>query len=186
MLAVGRVAAANTLYVAFRGTASWDDAVADADIHPDEKPAIPGGKVHSGFNKRSAFVPLKQILHCAEKEDCQTIITCGHSLGGAVSSIAAIDLVIHLGKNPDNRVFNITFGSPFFGNKSVRKTCKEEQYEQNLLHYVGHQDVVPGILLLGHTISLLRIWVHSNMNHATGEQLYCHTLYTFQNYRWSL
>ena len=35
MLAVGMVATANTLYVAFRGTASWDDAVADADIHPD-------------------------------------------------------------------------------------------------------------------------------------------------------
>ena len=72
MIAVGKVGEANTLYVAFRGTATWEDAVTDVDIHLKEKPSIPGGKVHSGFDKRAATVPLEQILHCAREENCHS------------------------------------------------------------------------------------------------------------------
>ena len=174
MLAVGTVGDTNTLYVAFRGTATWKDAVTDADIHLKEKPSIPGGKVHSGFDERASTVPLDQILHCAQEENCQTIITCGHSLGGAVSAITAIDLMIHLGPDPDIKVFNITFGSPFFANDSVRQTCKRGQYERHMLHYVGHQDVVPGILSLGHTIQEISRRIQSTMNNATGKRVSCH------------
>ena len=173
MLAVGKVKETNTLYVAFRGTATWKDAVTDADIHLKEKPSILGGKVHSGFDKRAATVPLEQILHCAREENCQTIITCGHSLGGAVSSLTAIDLMIRLGPDPETTVFNITFGSPFFANETVRQTCKREQYERNMLHYVGHQDVVPGILSMGHTIQEISRRIQTTMNSATGRRHSC-------------
>ena len=155
MLAVGDVGGKRTLYVAFRGTASWEDAVADMDIKLRTKDAIPGGRFHSGFDKRASVLPMQHIEFCARQEDCETIVTCGHSLGGAVSSISAINLMLHLGKNTDLAVFNITFGSPFFANDTVRKKCKEERFDQRMIHYVGHKDIVPGLLSLGHTIAEL-------------------------------
>ena len=153
-----------TLYVAFRGTASWKDAVADLDIKLRTKDAIPGGKFHSGFDKRSRVLPMQHIEFCARQEDCETIVICGHSLGGAVSSISAIDLMLHLGTSKELAVYNITFGCPFFANETVRKKCKEERFDQRMIHYVGHKDIVPGILSLGHTIAELE----RKLNDATG------------------
>ena len=164
MLAVGMVAEKRTLYVAFRGTTSWDDAVTDMDIKMGTKDAMPGGLFHSGFNKRSGQLPSQLILHCAEKEGCETVITCGHSLGGAVSSISYIDLMLHLGKNADLVVNNITFGSPFFANETVRKKCKDERFDQRMIHYVGHNDIVPGVLSLGHMVAELQ----RRLNEVTG------------------
>ena len=68
MLAVGLVAEKKTLYVAFRGTSSWDDAVTDMDIKLGTKDALPGGLFHSGFNKRAGQLPSQLILHCAKEE----------------------------------------------------------------------------------------------------------------------
>ena len=164
MLAVGDVGGERTLYVAFRGTASWKDAVADLDIKLRTKDAIPGGKFHSGFDKRSRALPMQHIEFCARKEECKTIVTCGHSLGGAVSSISAVDLMLHLGKSTDLAVYNITFGSPFFANETVRKKCLQERFVHRMIHYVGHKDIVPGILSLGHTIAELE----RKLNDATG------------------
>ena len=164
VLAVGKVGEKRTLYVAFRGTASWDDAVADLDIALRAKDAIPGGKFHSGFDRRSSVLPMEHIVSCARMEDCDTIITCGHSLGGAVSSITAIDLKLHLGKKTDLAVYNITFGSPFFANDVVRQKCKDERFDHHMIHYVGHKDIVPGILSLGHTIAELE----RKLNDLTG------------------
>ena len=174
VLAVGRVGDRNTLYVSFRGTATWDDVIADAEIAPKSKDAIPGGKFHAGFDKRADTVPVKQILHVAVHEKCETIVTCGHSLGGAVSAITYVNLMIHQSdvKNclgQDANVFNITFGSPFFANKTVRDVCKRERFDQRMLHYVGHQDVVPGILSLGHTIAQLKKRSESLLTSITGE-----------------
>ena len=164
MLAVGNVGEKRTLYVAFRGTASWEDALADLDIKLRTKDAIPGGKFHSGFKKRSSVLPMQHIVFCVRQEKCQTIILCGHSLGGAVSAISAIDLMLHLGKSSDLVVYNITFGSPFFANETVRKKCKEDRFDQRMIHYVGHKDIVPGILSLGHTIAELE----RRLNNVTG------------------
>ena len=138
--------------------------MADMDINLRTKDAIPGGRFHSGFDKRSSVLPMQHIISCARQEGCKTIIACGHSLGGAVSSISAIDLMLHLGKNTALVVYNITFGSPFFANETVRKMCQQERFDHHMIHYVGHKDIVPGILSLGHTIAELE----RKLNDATG------------------
>ena len=84
--------------------------------------------------------------------------------GGTVASISAIHLMLHLGKNTDLAVFNITFGSPFFANETVRKKCKEERFDQRMIHYVGHKDIVPGVLSLGHMVAELQ----RRLNEVTG------------------
>ena len=156
IIAVGTVNGKDTLYVAYRGTATWKDGIVDVDIVMQKEPKIPGGRVHSGFNRRSKqTVRVKDILHCAPIANCETIITCGHSLGGAVSSITALDLLQFLGKNAEIKVHNITFGAPFFANEAVRKFCEVEDLDQHLLHYVSYEDIVPGLLSLGHTSRII-------------------------------
>jgi hypothetical protein len=149
ILAVGEVDNTNVLYVAYRGTDSRGDFMADINIRLKEKDNMPGAKFHAGFEERSNTVPVEYILMCAEKEDCQTIVTCGHSLGGAVSSIIALDLM----KNTSKQVYNITFGAPFFGNETARKACGA--FKKLIVHYVDCKDIVPGLLSLEHTTSIL-------------------------------
>ena len=143
--------------------------------------AFPGGKFHSGFHKRSkTTVAVRHILDCAEKADCETIITCGHSLGGAVSSVTTINLLLALEPNSSTAVHNITFGAPFFTNERVRKACQQQRpgtsrgtIDQNMLHYVSHKDIVPGLLSLGHTAQVIK-------KHITGKPYLLH-FYKFVN-----
>ena len=156
ILAVGRVNNKDTLYVAYRGTTTWSAAIADADIALQKEPRIPGGRIHSGFSKRSRETArARDIVYCATIANCETIITCGHSLGGAVSSVSALDLLQFLGKDTEIKVHNITFGAPFFANQPVRKFCETKDFAQHFLHYVSCEDIVPCLLSLGHTCRII-------------------------------
>ena len=154
LVAVGDVGNEDTLYVVFRGSKSRDDFMADIDIKQTEKKNFPG-LYHSGFEERSQTVSSEYILECAEETGCRNIVTCGHSLGGSVSSIVALDLM-RRGDQEEVRIYNITFGSPFFGNEDVQKMCKAEKFARNILHYVDYRDIVPGLLSLGHTTYILK------------------------------
>ena len=61
LLAVGRVEDQNVLYAAFKGTKTWKDAMADADIEQIHRDDIPGGTFHSGFERRTKVLPWKQL-----------------------------------------------------------------------------------------------------------------------------
>ena len=149
MVAVGSIAEGkNTLYVAFRGCQSKDDFSSTLDITMVKSDH--GGKVHEGFLDRSRTLPTDYILKCSDAYDCDSIVTCGHSLGGAVSSILATELM----KITQKPVFNITFGAPLFCNRDFYKA--NENIEKNFLHYVNLDDVIPGILSLGNITSILK------------------------------
>ena len=104
------------------------------------------------------MVSVDDLLQYAQHFNCQTIITCGHSLGGAVSSIVALDLTERLKERNDFTVkaFNITFGAPSFGNRDVLKMCKETEMDKNIVNYTNVKDIVPGLLNLEHTFKVLR------------------------------
>ena len=157
LLAVGNTNDENTLYVTFRGTSSWDDIRDDLDVETQKMDSIPGGRFHSGFFRRAAKVSVEEIMEVAELKCCKTVVTCGHSLGGAVSSIVAINLLKYLEEreSEDVRVYNVTFGAPFFGNKVIKHFCNDHKIAEIMLHHVGHTDIVPAILSLGHTIRVL-------------------------------
>ena len=163
MLAVGEVDGSNVLYVAYRGSKSRSDFMADFDFKLRTKKGLPGGKYHAGFAERSETIKVDYILNCAQKKNCQTIVTCGHSLGGAVSSIVALNLMIKTVKD----VYNITFGAPLFANETVKKSCAES--ERRMVQYLNCEDIVPGLLSLEHTIS----WLKKTDIHLPGDIFIC-------------
>ena len=157
VVAVATVAEEQILYVAFRGSVTKDDWMADINIKGVTKPNM-AGLFHAGFLKRSETVSVDHLLQCADNYKCKTIITCGHSLGGAVSSIVALDLLKKLkdGNDTTIKAFNITFGAPSFGNETVLNMCKETLMDKVILNYTNVQDIVPGLLNLEHTTEVLK------------------------------
>lgn len=90
-----------TLYIAFRGTYSKDDAWIDSDFNKLGCDFLGGKCVHRGFLNR--YLQLKKDMNALIEEkvrqykdktnkDIKKIVVTGHSLGGALSTLAALDL----------------------------------------------------------------------------------------------
>ena len=102
-------------------------------------------KVHKGFNTY-ADLTLRMLLHSGSYEfleqfrrerDARLLLT-GHSLGGAVATIAGQRL-IDSGFNPD-RLQVITFGAPAVGNKAFKKMYGDRL---DLIRVTNSEDPVP-------------------------------------------
>lgn len=109
--------------LAFRGTEpdELSDIMADLNAFPDR--GVSGGWVHNGFQNELEKVWEQIKIHkSSHKDDCYFFIT-GHSLGGAMATLAAsrfnlIDKVDCL----------YTYGSPRVGTRSFIKSCKFVHY----------------------------------------------------------
>ncbi|KAJ8902708.1 hypothetical protein NDN08_006028 [Rhodosorus marinus] len=125
---------ATRLVVAFRGTKtlrnvkldvkiSWSmvgnvfKVLEDSTTHNCKR-----AKVHSGFSKayKGISSELKSKLLASGDTKSLPILVTGHSLGGALATLFAFDLVLD---DPDvgKRLSVTTFGSPKVGNKYFRK-----------------------------------------------------------------
>jgi|SaaInlV_165m_DNA_3_1040750.scaffolds.fasta_scaffold07371_4 triacylglycerol lipase len=114
----------DNLIIVFRGTESLTDVQSDLNICKNElqiKNTTKVPKVHTGFLKQLLSVDesLKKIIKDFKtKYPDGNLITCGHSLGGGIASIAALKYTSNL----EIPTYCITFGSPRVGNSDF---CKE-------------------------------------------------------------
>ena len=107
----------HTLYVSFRGTMGNDDILADIDVRCTLAEELgPNVRVHCGFFKQFASVQQDIETEIA-KHDFKSIVFCGHSLGAAVASIAAVHFAL---KMKDTPIHCFTVGSPRVGNDNFR------------------------------------------------------------------
>lgn len=125
-----------TYVLAFRGTEpdEMSDVLADLNAFPDR--GVSGGWVHNGFQNELEKV-WDQIMAHREKHNSKEFFITGHSLGGAMATLAAsrfnlIDKVACL----------YTYGSPRVGTRSFIKSCK-------VLHYrhKNNNDIVTSVPL---------------------------------------
>jgi len=116
------------LIVAFSGTSSIYQALRNLDLRPVSHPVKGGGYVHSGFWKMYDGIRLQaidELVHAQVLEpNIGEIVFTGHSMGGAMSYLFALDV---LGRNsaetlPQERPITLTlalFGSPRVGNQAL-------------------------------------------------------------------
>lgn len=139
---------AGHLYLAVRGSCKWADwtgtnlrAAAAVDLQDRS------GKVHSGFMRKAKLVPVEELLMDMQRQR-HRVILCGHSLGGAVASLAATRLLSMVAEQRHD-VLCITFGAPSFADAGFSEQVRRRGEEQAFLHFVTRQDIVPVALRLG-------------------------------------
>ena len=122
------------MVLAFGGTEpnQWNDIKADLNAWPVRN-ELGCGRIHSGF-KREVDDIWKKIETWLSKQKFEQAYTCGHSLGGAMSTIACSRL-------PEGTVC-YSFGSPRVGSPGW---VKEFNKKFTLHRFVNNNDVVPRV-----------------------------------------
>lgn len=128
-----------SIYVVFRGSTSTRDWINNINTILKPYPNCSNCEVHAGFYraeesvKQAMIVEVQALLH---KNPQYKVIVTGHSLGGALSTIAALTL------SPLNTSITlINFGSPRVGNLQFAEFASSTiKNRYRLTHY---RDVVP-------------------------------------------
>ncbi|XP_075241655.1 uncharacterized protein LOC142336627 [Convolutriloba macropyga] len=149
----------NSVYIAFRGTETINDVKEDLKIY--QKAASQGlahGRFHAGFLSRAEMFPLEKVL-MSDLVRNKSLILCGHSLGGAIASIVATNILLEKERMKNQHissVINITFGAPLFGDDSVRNFLIEKNIDSCFYHIVAENDPVPSLLSFTQSISAMK------------------------------
>lgn len=140
----------NSFVIGFRGSeetgaADWITdlkfVLAEYPFAPGKDPAI---KVHYGFIE--AYTSVRDaVLNAAKSTKHAGIITTGHSLGGALATLAAMDIKLNV---PGKQVSCYTFGSPKVGNPAF--AAAYNKLVPDTFRFVNDADVVPTIPPLGY------------------------------------
>ena len=96
-------------YIVFRGTSGLRDIIADFDIR---RTRFHGAQVHHGFCTQ--YTSIADQIRSNITSSVHTIVCTGHSLGGALATLAAIDL-----HDTGKRIMCYTFGSPRVGDERM-------------------------------------------------------------------
>jgi len=123
------------IVLCFRGTEPTEisDLKADLNAWPDRGEV--GGLVHNGFQNEveKIWENVRKVVD-SKPHASKRLTMCGHSLGGAMATIAASRM--------KDRIDSLyTYGSPRVGNKAFIEACK------NVKHYrfVNNNDIVPTV-----------------------------------------
>nr|ABR16032.1 unknown [Picea sitchensis] len=114
----------------------------------DEKPAL----IHPGaltlflhIMEKTDFQAKLQVYTDSKQKKLKPIIFVGHSLGGAVATLATLWV---LGKRlRQSSPFCITFGCPLVGDERLVEAVGRENWGGNFCHVVSKHDIVPRMLL---------------------------------------
>jgi hypothetical protein len=135
------VEASRTLFVSFRGSTNLQDFVNNLDFRlvPLDTPQSKV-RIHAGFHRRFRLIEasLKEAVH-AQSDRFDRIIVTGHSLGGALASIASVYLANMVQKN----VYCVSFGSPRVGNREFVDLFRKSVSGSR--RFVNSGDPVPSI-----------------------------------------
>jgi predicted lipase len=126
---------AQNVVVAFRGTAQIQDWLTNLAVAMRWDAEL-GGNVHKGFAGAldSVWNQIQSLLNQLEDAD-QTIWVTGHSLGGALATLAAKRMA------PPFKPFAIyTYGQPRVGDLAFSKAFKLLEFR-----FVNNRDIVPTV-----------------------------------------
>ncbi|CAJ1338309.1 unnamed protein product [Effrenium voratum] len=161
---VWRLKAARRLVVAFRGTSDFGDVLTDIAVMPRVIGDL--GKVHEGFSR--AYDSVREALHAVLARGVRgdgrewEIVFTGHSLGGALATLASLDVARTIRGLPADfgyeeevgkvekhcplkgaEIITATFGAPRVG--SSRVSAAYDEFVPRSWRIFSTFDVVPTV-----------------------------------------
>eukprot|EP00798_Chlamydomonas_sp_ICE-L_P000105 gene105-5516_t len=117
----------DSMYIAFMGTKQARDLMADlgflhrplwaeAAALAKDRQNIPSA--HTGFLRRARAINVEQLYDLAESKG-KKLVLCGHSLGGAVAKLCALQLLRELPQWSAPRLSCVCFATPAVGNSAL-------------------------------------------------------------------
>lgn len=139
-------AAGDRIIVGFRGTEPHSVTDWARDLAAGQVDRL-GGEVHFGFSRalNQIWSPMLAEIQRLNTERPRPIFVTGHSMGGAMATIAALELV-NEGLTP-RAVY--TYGSPVVGDRAFAREY-DDALGSNTFRIVNQTDDVPRILALGY------------------------------------
>lgn len=123
------------IIVAFRGSDEWQDWLDNLNL-----PAIPHnlGRVHRGFQMALEDVWFEMLETVKSfKDNYQTLWITGHSLGGALATLAAAEQVVE--DRPFNGVY--TFGQPRCVDREMARNINLEA-KSRIFRFQNNNDII--------------------------------------------
>jgi len=156
---VWRLQSRRRLIVAFRGTSDFGDVLVDIAAVPRELGEL--GTVHDGFSR--AYASIREALHAVLARGCLgdaegwEVLFTGHSLGGALSTLASLDFAREGGldcltadSSPSlpatlkgASLTACTFGAPRVGSARLCAACDESV--PNTWRIYSSSDIIPTV-----------------------------------------
>ncbi|KAI9014885.1 Alpha/Beta hydrolase protein [Gaertneriomyces semiglobifer] len=143
-----------SIVVSFRGTLSVRNLITDLKLYKvdaaftTEHLKVPkGAQIHGGFRDsyRAAQSTVRETVKSLLEGPARgyTVNIVGHSMGGAIGIIAAIDLYDFLGTSMGDRIKVFTFGEPRVGNKMWADWVYTLPFSKNIFRVTHDDDVIP-------------------------------------------
>jgi len=163
------------LYVVYRGTESLTDWTTNLDAQMVAFPAPGVGRVHQGFLER--YQSLEPALGPLLKGRGRPVAVTGHSLGGALATLAAYDLGLALGEGSLGPIY--TFASPRVGDRDFQRA-----YDQALgartLRIENSSDLVPEVPPPAPVLHYSHVGTPVQFNVQNNDLVQNHALATYQ------
>jgi hypothetical protein len=129
--------------------------VKPCDFQGDFPSLGPLSKVHTGFFKRAeSWIKSDKILDKIEEWGPKRIITTGHSLGAATSTMVHILLVL-MSQEAETGLTNMEyhnfgFATTLFGNLDLKKAilAHPDPRLKNMYHFINCDDIVPAVSII--------------------------------------
>ena len=154
----------NNIYVVCRGTSSCQDVISDLKIWRKKCDYLQNTLIHSGFLEQydSIREHVNNEIDLLINETIKRVVFCGHSLGAALATIAALDYKI---QHAASEVICVTFASPRVGNNSFSKLFNKTVDVSNRIVY--HRDPVtflPTLIRFKHVKGCIHFQKNGNIH----------------------
>lgn len=140
---VGYLPLDKSIYIVFRGSQSWDNWMTNLDtlMTKYNDPNCAKCEVHAGFFKAEQTVLpgiLDEVKRLSKLYRTTSVKTTGHSLGGALANLTAMDMV-----KAGYEVGMYNYGQPRVGNKTYAVYFSKMLPET--YRHTHSKDIVPHI-----------------------------------------
>ena len=146
----GVLPSTKTIYVAFRGSSSILNWLADFKVLKEPYTTYPkcNCEVHKGFYNTALYFKddvIKSVTSLHNKYNYNTVVITGHSLGAAISQLMIMELyAINLQKTLGVNIEMYNFGQPRTGD-ALYASFANAIVMQNFWRFTHNKDIVPHI-----------------------------------------